>query len=307
MRVGGQAEWLLEPADPEELHLAWRAAREAGMRVRLLGAGADLVVDDGLHAGAVIATARLDRTFRPTGVDESGAGDAAPFEASPDPRVAPAERDGDTRLVAWCGSSLPGLVRKAGELGWRGLEGLVGVPGKLGGALATNAGGRWGEIWDVVETVRVLTPEGEVRDLEREDCDPAYRDGRLGERVVVAAVLRLEPATTHEVQARAREFLLEKNRVQPVTEACAGCIFKNPDRELSEGRSAGQLIADLGLRGLERGAAIVSPLHGNFIVNRGGASARDVFGLIEEVGARVADETGVRLEREVRCWMADEA
>lgn len=303
MRVGGVAEWLLEPTDPDELSRAYLAAREAGMRVRLLGAGADLIVDDGLHSGVVIATGRVDRVFRPGTLSRE-----TPFEASPEDgaQVAPMLASDEPRLVAWCGASLPGLVRAASELGLSGLEGLVGVPAKLGGAVATNAGGRWGDIWDVIETVRVLTPEGQVLDLERGECDPVYRDGRMGERIVIGAVLALRPATRKEVSERARAFLLEKNSVQPVTEACAGCIFKNPDRELSDGRSAGRLIDDLGLKGLERGAATVSRLHGNFIINRGGARAADVFGLIEEVRARVAEATGIQLEREVRSWLADE-
>ena len=303
MRVGGQAEWLLEPQSPDELHRALVAAHEGGHRVRLLGAGADLLVEDGLHTGVVIATTRVDRVFRPGTV-----GTESPFEVEAEAaaRVAPPELSADPRLVAWCGASLPGLVRMASELGWSGLEGLVGVPGKVGGAVATNAGGRWGEIWDVIETVRVLTPEGEVKDLERSACDPAYRDGRLGSNVVVGVVLSLEPSNKHLVQDRARQFLLEKNSVQPVTEASAGCIFKNPDAELSEGRSAGLLIDQLGLKGLERGRARVSPLHGNFVINRGGASSADVFGLIEEVQQRVADATGIALEREVRSWMVEE-
>ncbi len=302
MRVGGQAEWLLEPSNPDELHRALVAAHEGGHRVRMLGAGADLLVDDGLHHGVVIATGRVDRVFRP-GIEES----ETPFDVEPESaaRVAPPELSADPRLVAWCGASLPGLVRAASELGWSGLEGLVGVPGKVGGAVVTNAGGRWGELWDVIETVRVLTPSGEVKDLERAACDPTYRDGRLGDQVVVGVVLALRAAGKHEVRDRARQFLIEKNRVQPVTEACAGCIFKNPDPELSDGRSAGLLIDQLGLKGRERGQAQVSSLHGNFIINRGGARASDVFALADEVARCVADETGIELEREVRSWMAD--
>lgn len=303
MKVGGQAEWLLEPKDPDELHRAWQVARDADLPVRLLGAGADLIVDDGLHRGVVIATTRVDRTFRPGAVESETPFDVGVEEAH---RVAPPELSSDPRLVAWCGASLPGLVRKAAELGWSGLEGLVGVPGKLGGAVATNAGGRWGEIWDVIETVRLLTPDGEVVDRKRSECNPVYRDARLGEAVVIGAVLKLEPENKAQVQERGKQFLLEKNSVQPVTEACAGCIFKNPDPEASSGRSAGRLIHELGLRGLERGAAIVSPLHGNFIVNRGGAQAADVLWLIEELRRRVADETGIQLEREVRSWMVEE-
>jgi UDP-N-acetylmuramate dehydrogenase len=303
MRVGGQAEWLLEPSNPDEMHLALQAARDGGHRVRLLGAGADLLIDDGLHRGVVIATGRVDRVFRPGSV-----GSEAPFEpeAEDAARVAPPELSHDPRLVAWCGASLPGLVRKASELGWTGLEGLVGVPGKIGGAVATNAGGRWGDIWDVIETVRVLTPDGEVKDLARAECDPTYRDGRLGEQIVVGVVLQLAPANKFEVQDRTRQYLLEKNSVQPVTLACAGCIFKNPNPELSDGRSAGRLIDQLGLKGTRRGAAEVSTLHGNFVINRGGARAEDVFGLVDEVAARVADETGIELEREVRSWLVEE-
>ncbi|MFT7668774.1 MAG: UDP-N-acetylmuramate dehydrogenase [Planctomycetota bacterium] len=303
MKVGGQAEWLLEPQTPDELQQAWAAAHDSGLPVRLLGAGADLIVDDGVHRGVVIATTRVDRIFRPGTVETETPFDVGIEAAS---RVAPAELTSDPRLVAWCGASLPGLVRAASELGWSGLEGLVGVPGKVGGAIATNAGGRWGDIWDVVESLRVLTSAGEVLDLDRKDCSPSYRDGQIGKRVVVAAVLRLEPESKAQVKDRARQYLLEKNRVQPVTEACAGCIFKNPDKELSDGRSAGQLIHQLGLRGLERGGAVVSPLHGNFIINRGGALAQDVFGLIDELKKRVADETGVELECEVRRWLVED-
>ena len=302
MKVGGQAEWLLEPQNPDELHRAYVAAREAGMPVRLLGAGADTLIADGLHPGVVIATTRVDRLFRPEPDETEGLLDSAPPESS---RVAPPARDADPRLVAWCGTSLPGLVRTAGELGWSGLEGLVGMPGKVGGAVATNAGGRWGELWDVIETVRVLTPEGAVRDLARADCNPVYRDGKLGDQVVVGVVLKLEVSNKTKVQAETRQYLLEKNAVQPVTEACAGCIFKNPDKELSDGRSAGLLIDQVGLKGRTRGQAIVSPLHGNFIVNRGGARATDVFTLIEDVRAGVADATGIVLECEVRSWHLD--
>jgi UDP-N-acetylenolpyruvoylglucosamine reductase len=301
MRVGGQAEWLLEPRTPDELHHALVEAHERGLPVRMLGAGADLIVEDGLHPGVVVSTGLIQRVFRP---EPEARGDAALGEAAAESagRVAPTERERDPRLVAWCGASLPGLVRTAAELGWSGLEGLVGMPGKVGGAVATNAGGRWGEIWDRIETVRVLTPAGEVRDLDRSECSPVYRDGRLGDLVVVGVLLQLEVSSSARVKETTRQYLLQKNAVQPVTEACAGCIFKNPDRELSEGRSAGQLIDHAGLKGRERGAAIVSPLHGNFIVNRGGARAADVLGLIEEVREEVHAFSGVRLECEVRIW-----
>jgi UDP-N-acetylmuramate dehydrogenase len=301
MRVGGRVEWLLEPKSPDELCRALVEAREQGFEVRMLGGGANLIVQDGVLPGVVIGTDCLDRVFRP----EVDATDDPYAEEMPTTRVAPTSRHDDPRLVAWCGASLPGLVRKASDLGWSGLEGLVGVPGHLGGGVMMNAGGRWGDLWDVVESVRVLTMDGEVKDLARADCDPQYRSGNLGDVVVVAAVLRLTPDNPLVVKERAKQYLLEKNRVQPVTESSSGCIFKNPDPELSDGRSAGKLIDDLGFKGLERGAAMVSERHGNFIINRGGASAADVLGLIDDLRARVADATGIELSIEVRRWLAD--
>jgi UDP-N-acetylmuramate dehydrogenase len=302
LKVGGWAEWLLEPASPDELVAAWTAALEVGGPVRLLGGGANLILDDGELPGVVISTARLRRSFR---MGDRVRGED-PFE-----RDAPADKthdleDGEPRLVGWAGASMPGLVRAAAELGWAGLEGLVGVPGSLGGGVRMNAGGRWGDMWDVVETVRCVTREGELVDVERADANPTYRDGGLGDRVVVAAVVKLERSSKHEVRERMKQFLSEKRAAQPVTEASCGCIFKNPDKELSGGRSAGILVEESGAKGLRRGGAVVSELHGNFIVNRGGATAADVLTLIEDVRDRVAQRTGIRLEREVEVWRREE-
>ncbi len=312
MRVGGVAEWLLEPANPNEFAEAWCAARERGFRPRILGGGANLLIADGLFEGVVMTTERMGRVFRPRHGEHTGAvalDDAAqggedagaPFE----PLLPPTEvleRDQDPRLVAWAGAGMPGLVRTARELGWSGLEGLVGVPGHLGGGVAMNAGGRWGELWDVVESVRVLTPEGQLEDRHRADCEPRYRDANLGGAIVLGAVLRLAVGNREAIQSTIRQYLSEKSAAQPVTERSCGCVFKNPDPELSEGRSAGQLIEACGAKGLQRGRAVVSPKHGNFIVNRGGASATDVYLLIEDVRRLVRERAGVELENEVKTW-----
>jgi UDP-N-acetylmuramate dehydrogenase len=310
MKVGGRAEWLLEPADPEELRRAYLRALELGHAPRVLGGGANLIVADGVLPGVVIATDRLRRLFRPSPDAPAGASEALDVGAGLSVSIADArafwsERaHADPRLVAWCGVSMPGIARAAQELGWSGFEGLVGVPGHVGGGVAMNAGGRWGSVWDAVELVRVLEPDGGVRDLARADCAPRYRDGDLAGRIVLGCVLRLRPESVAAVRERTREFLLEKNKSQPVTEHSSGCIFKNPDPELADGRSAGRLIEDAGAKGLARGDAVVSAKHANFIVNRGRASAADVLGLIEDVRARVETRTGIRLEREVRVWDA---
>jgi UDP-N-acetylmuramate dehydrogenase len=299
IRVGGRTEWLLEPRNPDEFVAAWNTAKSEGYEPRVLGGGANLLVPDGVLAGVVITTERMSRVFRPHPEGGEREGDEfAPLL----PALVPLERDQDTRLVVWAGCSLPGLVRVTRDLGWSGFEGLAGVPGHLGGGVAMNAGGRWGETWAAVESVRVLGTDGVVRQLERAQCAPRYRDGNLGGAIVLGAVLRFRVDERAAVKERVASFLREKSAAQPVTEHSCGCIFKNPDKELAGGRGAGQLIEAAGAKGLARGDAVVSEKHGNFIVNRGRARARDVLELIEDVRARVADRFGIRLENEVKVW-----
>jgi UDP-N-acetylmuramate dehydrogenase len=299
LRVGGQVEWLLEPANPDEFVAAWCAARERGFEPRVLGGGANLIVGDGLLAGVVITTERMGRVFRVH--PEGGAREGQAFE----PRalaLAPPERGSEARLVAWAGCSLPGLVRVTRELGWSGFEGLAGVPGQLGGGIAMNAGGRWGDTWDVVERVRVLAPDGTLEERARARCAPRYRDGALGGAIVLGALLCFRVAQPALVKERVSEYLRRKSATQPVTERSSGCVFQNPDPECAGGRGAGELIEAAGAKGLTRGDAVVSAKHGNFILNRGRARAADVLALIEEVRARVAERFGILLADEVRVW-----
>jgi len=300
MHVGGRVEWLLEPRTPAELSAAWKLCHERGLHPRILGGGANLVIDDGLLPGVVVTTERMRRIYRPT-QESFGEGELA-FGGAPRGEMALPNPAEDPRLVAWAGCTLPALVRAARQLGYSGMEGLVGVPGQVGGALAMNAGGKWGDMWDVVERVLVLEPDGSLKELPRADCSPSYRDGGLGRLVAVGAVLRFEPQPKSEIQDRMATYLVEKNRTQPVTQWSSGCIFKNPDLDASGGRSAGGLVEDCGCKLLRYGDAEVSGLHGNFIINRGKATAADVFALMEEVQTRVLDQTGIRLAFEVRRW-----
>lgn len=302
MRVGGTAEWLLEPATPEELREALNAAREQGFPVRVLGGGANLIVDDGELPGVVITTSRMQRLFRvdPQGREELVDGVLENVSA----RARPLSRDEGFELVAWAGVSLPKIVSSAARLGWSGVEGLAGVPGNVGGGVAMNAGGRWGDFWDVVERVLLVDEHGAFVERTKAQVRPGYRNGNVGACVVASAVLRFRADTPAAVKERGREYLLAKNKVQPVTEWSAGCVFKNPPKELSDGASAGLLVERCGLKGHVRGDAIVSPLHGNFIVNRGKATAADVLTLIDDVHDRVLERTGVDLQREVKVWRA---
>jgi len=318
LRVGGRVEWLLEPADPGELAAAWQASLERGRTPRVLGGGANLIVATDPLPGVVISTERLARVFR-VGALEGFAPD--PSASADRPEVAaeaarwselvlptgPETTDESPRLFAWAGAPMPGLVRVSRELGWSGLEGLAGVPGHLGGGVAMNAGGRWGELWDALERVWLVTPGGELVERARADCAPRYRDGNLGGAVVVAATLVLERAERRDVRDRIRDYLAAKSAAQPVNERSCGCIFRNPDPETSDGRTAGQLIEASGAKGLRRGGAIVSEKHANFIVNRDGATGVDVLGLVEEVARLVLERTGVALVREVQVWGEDDA
>lgn len=298
--VGGTAAWLLEPATPEELRAAVNAAREQGWPLRVLGAGANLLVDDGEHRCVVITTERMRRLFRAP--KDALAERGADLFRGLDPQAEAASSERDPRLVAWAGVSLPGLVNKAAALGLSGFEGLVGVPGHVGGGLAMNAGGRWGEMWNQVESALVIDEHGSFAELRRPEHVVGYRDGRLGARIVAGAVLRLEPKTAREVQELTKEYLRQKKDAQPLTERSAGCVFQNPPKDLSDGRSAGQLLEAAGCKGMREGDAVVSAKHANFVVNTGAARSADVRALIERMRRAVADRCGVELAQEVKDW-----
>jgi len=300
MHAGGAAEWLLEPATPEELRAAIAAAREEGCVPRILGGGANLIIADGLLPGVVITTDRMKRLFRPAAQIEGGA--ILRVEDLPTHHIAPDSREEGLTLVAWSGITLLALLRAATKLGWSGLEGLAGVPGQVGGGIAMNAGGRYGEMWDVVERLLVVDEEGRFVELPRAECNPSYRNANLGGYVVASALLKFKLSTAAAVAEACREYLSQKNKVQPVTEWSAGCVWKNPDKEQSGGKSAGLLVEHCGAKGRVRGDVVVSEKHGNFVVNRGKATASDVLGLIEEVEEIVAQKSGIKLEREVKVW-----
>jgi len=302
MHVGGAAEWLLEPATPEELRAAIAAARGEGVVPRILGGGANLIVADGLLPGVVITTDRMKRLFRPAAQLEGGA--VLRIEELPTHHIAPDSREEGLQLVAWSGVTLLGLLRAASKLGWSGVEGLAGVPGQVGGGIAMNAGGKYGEMWDVVDRLLLVDEQGRFVELPRAECNPSYRNANLGGLVVASALLKFKLSTVAAVGEACRDYLSQKNKVQPVTEWSAGCIWKNPDKEKSGGKSAGMLVEHCGAKGRLRGDAVVSEKHGNFVVNRGKATASDVLGLIEEVEEIVAQKSGIKLEREVKVWRA---
>lgn len=273
-RIGGPARVLLEPLNPESAAEIVKRAIERGVALRILGNGSNLLVSDAGVDGVVLCTSRMRRAIR----DEN-------------------------KYYLWAGTPLAGFVNDAAKAGLSGVEGIIGIPAQIGGAIAMNAGGKWGEIFDVVESVTICSLRtGEVRKLRRDEMQPRYRDANLGDALVLETVLALKPADAKEVQAVTREHLLEKNAAQPVTEPSAGCIFKNPKTADGQKIAAARLIDQTGLKGTRIGQVEVSRKHANYFVNLGGGRCDDAMRLIDLVRERVEKAHGIVLETEVKIW-----
>jgi UDP-N-acetylenolpyruvoylglucosamine reductase len=198
-------------------------------------------------------------------------------------------------LCCGAGARLKGVAQAAREAGLGGLEFLEGIPGTLGGALRMNAGAMGAWTYDVVESVRLMDRSGRICEWPRASLDVGYRQCReLHDRIGLAAVLRGRSVPREQIEERRRLGNERRWATQPAA-ASAGCVFKNPSAI-----PAGQLIDRLGLKGHRVGGAAVSDLHANFIVNLGGATARDILALIEVVRERARSECGVELETEVQ-------
>lgn len=283
--IGGRADRLLTPETVAELVRLLR--REE--RVRVLGEGANLLVDDDGVDGVVLSLRS------PT------------FKAC---EVHPAT--GRVRVGA--GADLAKLIHATTKAGLAGLEGLGGVPATVGGALVMNAGGKYGEISSAVRVVRGLGRRGEPVELSRGQIAFSYRHSGLEGLVITEAELELTPGDPAALRERYKAVMEDKSKSQPLKENSAGCVWKNPvlpadiDGIGAKGArvAAGMLIDRAGLKGLASGGASVSTVHANFVVTAkgdvGGARAADVVRLMREVRRRVMDHYGVRLEPEVVIW-----
>ncbi|MCI0342277.1 MAG: UDP-N-acetylmuramate dehydrogenase [Planctomycetales bacterium] len=267
--IGGPAEALAEPASVEALREVLGRCRDAGVPVRVMGGGANLLVSDAGVDGVVVRTRRLRGCYRY-----------------------------GNRVTAEAGLPIPGLVTRCAEWGLAGAEALAGIPGTVGGAIAMNAGGRQGEIAPLVESVETCTPDGVLRVRAAADMGFAYRTADLRSETVVAATLGLRREDPAAVRSRAQAIHDAKAATQPLRDRSAGCVFRNPGGKVG----AGFLIDAAGLKGATRGGAMVSPRHANFIVNACRATAADVTALAEHVRERVRERFGVSLESEIRIW-----
>jgi UDP-N-acetylmuramate dehydrogenase len=266
-RVGGPAEWLVRPADVDDLLLLLRDLPDA-VPLTVVGAASNLIVRDGGVRGVVLRLA--GRGF-------------AGIEATAD------------GIVAGAGALDVTVAEHAAAAGRAGLEFLCGIPGTIGGAVAMNAGAYGTEVKDCLDWAEVATPGGLLR-LSASDFGFAYRKTVLPPRgVVVRACFRAPAGDPAAIAARMAEIRAAREAAQPVRARTGGSTFKNPP-----GAKAWELVDAAGCRGLTRGGAQVSAKHTNFLLNAGGATAADIEGLGEEVRARVKAMSGVELEWEIK-------
>jgi UDP-N-acetylmuramate dehydrogenase len=267
-RIGGPADILVLPRTLESLDAAAAWLYREGLPFVVLGRGSNVLIADRGIRGVVIKTGRGQEHVTYDG----------------------------PRVRAECGVSVPHLSRKTAERGLAGLEFAAGIPGSVGGAVVMNAGAHGCSFADVLVSARVRTPRG-LATWSREELSLRYRHSRLQEEqgVVLDCELLLHPAPAAETVARLEAWLRTRAESQPLGPPSSGCIFRNP-----EGDYAGRLIDASGTKGLRVGGAVVSDRHANYILNTGGATARDVLALIAQVQARVHDHAGRDLVTEIK-------
>lgn len=267
LRVGGPVDVYVEPASEMDLAGIVKFCRVHGVPLFVLGRGSNLLVRDGGFRG--VAVCLVNAGFS---------------------RI---EVDGE-RLRCGAGAKLKNVAIEAKRSSLSGVEFLEGIPGSVGGALRMNAGAMGGQTFEVVESVRLMDFDGNIHELMPKEMAVAYRScATLKDHIAVGAVFKCRTAPRKEIEACMKEFSEKRWASQPAAPS-AGCIFKNPARI-----PAGKLVDELGLKGARVGGAVVSAEHGNFIVNEGSATARDILELIGLLKERAKTERGIELETEV--------
>lgn len=277
LRVGGPADWLFQPADRADL-AEFLAALAPGQAIFAVGVGSNLIVRDGGVRGIVI---RLGRGFN--GIDVQG-----------------------ERVTAGA-AALDALVARQAAAAGLDLAFLRTIPGSIGGAVRMNAGCYGRYVADVLESVEIIDRQGCARTLPAADLRLRYRQSDLPEgAVIVAATFRPPQGDPAELEARMADQLARRDASQPTRDRSAGSTFRNPLGRSSTGEAgesqelkAWKVIDDAGMRGARVGGAQMSPMHSNFMINTGGASAKDLEDLGEWVRKRVFETSGITLEWEI--------
>ena len=274
-RIGGPATVLL-PAAPEDVGAALSLAHDAGIPWFAIGLGSNILLPDGGLEALVIRLGKgLDRLVR----------------------------DGDSWTIG-AGLPAPLAARRTAEAGFAGLHIFVGVPGTVGGGVYMNAGCHGGDWAETVERVTVVDASGRDSIMARPEIPFSYRRSGLEGRIVLDATVRLRQEEQGRLDEAIAEMFEWRQRGTPFNQPCCGSVFKNPAgpswKQKDGPRTAGQLIEGAGLKGFSIGGAQVSPMHANYFVNTGTATAADVRKLIERVQEVVQERFGVRLEPEVK-------
>lgn len=278
-RIGGPADLLIESNTLPELMTAVRLARQFGVPMFILGNGSNILIRDAGFRGLVIEN-RCAQFW----LDVAEPGKAI--------------------LHIESGAALPNIANRMARQGWAGLEWAIGVPGTIGGAVVSNAGAHGACIADNLIQVSILDANNVVRGLPKSELQFDYRTSRfkrVKNEIILSADFELTRDDPQKCMARMNEYTEYRRRTQP-TEASVGSMFKNPPSDaltLPGASSAGRLIDIAGLKGTRIGNVEVSPVHGNFFVNRGGATANDVLALIDLVRERVREKFGITLELEI--------
>jgi len=267
MRVGGSADFFAEPVSENDLAQVLRVCSELKLPFTIIGRGSNLLIKDGGIRGVVISLGH-ECFSRVQIIGE--------------------------HLHCGAGAKLKTVSVEARRAGLAGLEFLEGIPGSVGGALRMNAGAMGSWMFEVVEQIRFMDFSGHVHERKASEVNVEYRGCPLFKtHIALGAVLHGTPASKEVIQERANQFNAKRWETQPA-QPSAGCIFKNPTTV-----PAGKLIEELGLKGTKRGGAMVSTVHGNFIVNEGNATAKDVLELIEFIKQTARARRGIELETEV--------
>jgi UDP-N-acetylmuramate dehydrogenase len=278
-KVGGTADWLVDVHGAEALRAAVAIANDAALPLTVLGGGSNVLVSDAGVRGIVVRVR---------------GGDVHALSAS--------------LIRADAGVTINGLVRWTVNRGIAGVEAWAGTPGTVGGAIYGNAHFQGRLMSELVANVTLVTAHGVLEDVPAGQMEFAYDFSRLHRthEIVVAADFRVSTGDPAALRATARASLAFRKRTQPLESASAGCIFQNPDPSRDRvpagiPPSAGALVDRAGLKGAREGAARVSTTHANFIVNEGGATARDIRTLIERCKSEVLTQFGVVLREEIVC------
>lgn len=269
-RIGGPADYFTEPHNSDEIKDIIELCKKAGVPFAIMGNGSNLLVSDEGYRGVIICISKSMRAIKTEG----------------------------EHIYAEAGALLAGIAREAQSNSLTGFEFAGGIPGTLGGAVVMNAGAYGGEMVQVIESADVLDTEGNLLTLKNEELELGYRTSVIPKKnyIVVSAMIKLNKTDdTEGIRSKMQELLSRRKEKQPLEYPSAGSTFKRP-----EGYFAGKLIEDAGLKGFSIGGAYVSEKHSGFVINKGGATAKDVLELIEYVKNTVFEKFGVELEPEVK-------